>query len=93
MTKRQIVPYLLTCDHSQKNQKMTSTIDYKVVPNSLEDITASWCQKVLHEGSAIDKETTVTQVEIKSITDEKTGLKDGGGFSGSNIVKLIPTYG
>ena len=72
---------------------MSAEFEYKVVPSSLEDITASWCQKVLHEGSAIDKETTVTQLEVKSITDEKTGFKDGGGFSGSNIVKLIPTYG
>ena len=71
----------------------SAEIDHKVVPDSLEDITASWCHKVLHEGSAIDKETTVTKVEVTPITDEASGFQDGGGFSGSNIVKLIPTYG
>ena len=52
-----------------------------------------WCENILHEGSAIDKETTVTEVEVKSITDEASGYEDGGGFSGSTLVKLIPKYG
>ena len=66
---------------------------FKVVPKTLEDITPFWCQTILHEGSAINKGTTVTAVEIKQITDEKSGSKDGGGLSGSTLVKLIPTYG
>ena len=71
---------------------MAST-NFKVVPEKLEDITPAWCEKILHEGSAIDKETTVTEVEVKSITDEASGYEDGGGFSGSTLVKLIPKYG
>ena len=57
-----------------------SDINFKVVPEALEDITPFWCQ-------------TVTAVEIKQITDEKSGSKDGGGLSGSTLLKLIPTYG
>ena len=70
-----------------------SGINFKVVPETLDDITPIWCQTILHEGSAINKGTTVTAVEVKQITDEKSGSKDGGGLSGSTLVKLIPTYG
>ena len=31
----------------------------KVVPETLEDITAEWCEKILHEGGTISKETKV----------------------------------
>ena len=67
--------------------------DFGVVPEKLQDLTASWCQTALQEGSAIRKETTVVSLEVKPLTDETRGLNDGGGFSGSNLVKLIPTYG
>ena len=73
--------------------KSCSDLNFKTVPEKLEDITASWCEKILHESSTIDKETTVTEVEIKPLTDEASGFEDGGGFSGSTLVKLIPTYG
>ena len=33
----------------------SAEIDFKIVPEKLEDITASWCQHILHEGSTIDK--------------------------------------
>merc|ERR1712156_172893 len=74
---------------------MASAVDlnFKVVPEKLEDITASWCEKILHDGSSIDKDTTVTEVEVKPLTDEASGFEDGGGFSGSTLVKLIPKYG
>jgi len=71
----------------------SAEINFKIVPEKLEDITASWCQHILHEGSTIDKDTTVTAVEVKALTDETSGYEDGGGFSGSTLVKLIPTYG
>ena len=68
-------------------------INFKVAPEALKDITPFWCQTILREGSAINKDTTVTAVEIKQITDKNSGSKDGGGLSGSTLVKLIPTYG
>ena len=33
----------------------SAEIDFKIVPEKLEDITASWCQHILHEGPTIDK--------------------------------------
>ena len=33
----------------------SAEINFKIVPEKLEDITASWCQHILHEGSTIDK--------------------------------------
>ena len=66
-------------------------VNFNLIPENLEDITAAWCQKLLHEGLAINKETMVTRVEVMPITEN--GLLDGGGLSGSNLLKLIPTYG
>ena len=68
-----------------------SELNFKVVPEKLEDITPFWCQKLLIDGSTIDKETTVTGVEVKPITEN--GSVDGGGLSGSTLFMLIPTYG
>ena len=35
----------------------------KIVPETLEDITAEWCEKILHEGGTISKETKVCRVQ------------------------------
>ena len=39
-------------------------------------LTPFWCQKLLIDGSTIDKETTVTGVEVRPITEN--GSVDGG---------------
>ena len=70
-----------------------SAKDFKIVPHSLEEITADWCEKILRDGSTISKDTTVTNVEVLPITDESSGFEDGGGFSGSSLIKMVPTYG
>ena len=44
--------------------------DFKIVPHSLEEITADWCEKILRDGSTIAIDTTVTNVEVLPITDE-----------------------
>ena len=68
--------------------------NFKDVPDSFENITASWCQTALQKGSVIEKDTTVIKVEIKPLINEASGLNNGGGFYPfSNLVKLIPTYG
>ena len=38
---------------------MESNSTIKIVPETLEDITAEWCEKILHEGGTIGKETKV----------------------------------
>ena len=70
-----------------------SAKDFKIVPHSLEEITADWCEQILRDGSTIAKDTTVTKVEVLPITDESSGFEDGGGFSGSSLIKMVPTYG
>ena len=35
----------------------------------------------------------VTKAEVLPIIEESSGCEDGGGFSGSTIIKLVPTYG
>ena len=64
---------------------------FKIVPESLNDITADWCEKALQKGSTISNETKVINLEVQCLTSDEIGA-DGGGLSGSTLVKLIPTY-
>ena len=64
---------------------------FKVVPEFLTDITPEWCEKALQKGLTISKETKVTNLEVQCLTSDEIGA-DGGGLSGSTLVKLIPTY-
>ena len=57
------------------------------------EITPTWCQATLRQGNTIDEKTTVIKVEIKPLTDENNGFEDGGGFSGSNLFRILITYG
>ena len=71
---------------------MAEDSSFKIVPESLKDITADWCENALHKGFTISKETKVTSLEVQCMTNDEIGA-DGGGLSGSTLVKLIPTYG
>ena len=66
--------------------------NFKLVPDSLEDITTEWCNKVLKDGSCISSDIQVTNVEVKRLTNETSDTSDGGGLSGSMMIKLIPTF-
>ena len=76
---------------SGKGQSNNEQYGFKIVPESLNDITADWCEKALKKGSTISKETKVTNIEVQCLTSDEIGA-DGGGLSGSTLVKLIPTY-
>ena len=72
---------------------MAKTKDnFKLVPDSLEDITTKWCDKVLKDGKCIPSDIQVTNVEVKRLTNETSDTSDGGGLSGSMMIKLVPTY-
>ena len=66
--------------------------NFKLVPDSLEDITTEWCNKVLKDGQCISSDIQVTNVEVKRLTNETSDTSDGGGLSGSMMIKLVPTY-
>ena len=77
----------------RKNRQSQENISgFKIVPETLEDITADWLEKVLQKGCTISEETKVKNVELESLTSDEFG-QDGGGLSGSTILKLVPTYG
>ena len=77
----------------RKNRQSQENISgFKIVPETLEDITADWLEKALQKGCTISEETKVTNVELESLTSDEFG-QDGGGLSGSTILKLLPTYG
>ena len=65
----------------------------KPVPHSFEEITPDWLQNALQRGKAISEETTITKVEIEEIKNKESGISDGGGYSGSRLIKLLPIYG
>ena len=75
-----------------RSTETKSSDDFKIVPESMEEITSEWCEKVLQKGASISNETKVTNIEITRLSNEEIG-EDGGGLSGSLLVKLIPTYG
>ena len=76
---------------SDKNK--SEQYGFKIVPESMSDITAVWCENILQKGSTISKETKVTELEVRSLTSDVNDQDDGGGLSGSTLLKLIPTYG
>ena len=51
----------------------SAEINFKIVPEKLEDITASWCQHILHEGSTIDK-GVVHQIVSPILNSESTNF-------------------
>ena len=73
--------------------KAPTECGFKIVPESLNDITPEWCEQALQKNSTISNETHVTNVEVKQISNEDTVDNDGGGFSGSVLKKLVLTYG
>lgn len=69
---------------------------FKTVPESVEEITAEWCEKALKIGNykpMISQETKVESVEVTRFQNELTGVMDGGGFSGSTLLRINLKYG
>ena len=64
----------------------------KVVPESVDEITSDWCENIFRNESMISTDTFIPSITIKSLTNDITGLEDGGGLSGSALVRVIPKY-
>ena len=66
---------------------MAKTKDnFKLVPDALEDFTTEWCDKVLKDGKCISTDVHISNVDVKRLSS------DGGGLSGSMMIRLVPTY-
>jgi len=76
----------------RNGQSQENVSGFKIVPESLKDITADWLEQALQKGGTISEEIKVTNVELECLTSHVFG-QDGGGLSGSTIVKLVTTYG
>ena len=72
---------------SKKDRPKATKYVFKSVPDSVEDITAEWCQKAI--SSHISFFTRVSSIEVKRLQNEIT---DGGGFSGSTLVRINLHY-
>ena len=49
--------------------------------------------KIGNHKPMISQETKVESVEVKRLQNELTGVMDGGGFSGSTLLRITPKYG
>ena len=65
---------------------------FKLVPNSIEDITVNWCNEVLHEGNCLNHDAKVSCISVQRLTNDSSDISDGGGLSGSTMLKIKLTY-
>ena len=80
----------------RKNESSSESYGFKIVPESKEEITAEWCEKALkigHYKPIISKDTRIISINVTRLKNEATGVMDGGGFSGSALLRIEVTYG
>jgi len=75
-----------------ENTNLENGNSFKEVPNSLDDITATWCEQALRKDGVIGPTTTVSSVEIKRLVNNETGALDGGGMTPTQMVRIKLTY-
>ena len=75
---------------AEKDSKLNST--FKEVPDSLEDITAQWCDAALRKEGIIDSSTTVLSIKVNRLVNNETGALDGGGMTPTQMVRIKLTY-
>ena len=66
---------------------------FKDVPDSLEDITAQWCEAALRKDGIIDSSTTVLSIKVNRLKNDETGALDGGGMTPTQMARIKLTYG
>ena len=64
----------------------------KPVPESFEDFSPGWCEWALKEGEVIGPNVKVENVNVKRLSDDDTGLADGGGLTDALILRLEISY-
>ena len=75
-------------------ETVTTELDdnQKPVPESFEDFSPGWCEWALKEGKAIGPNVKVENVNVKRLSDDDTGLADGGGLTDALILRLEISY-
>ena len=76
----------------KKQQKPEKDKDVKIVPECVEDVTVAWCNEVLHKGDCIPADVFVNHVEAQRLTNDSSDMSDGGGLSGSLMIKVVMDY-
>jgi len=66
--------------------------DFKIVPECVEDVTVAWCNEVLHKGDCIPADVFVNNVKAQRLTNDSSDMSDGGGLSGSLMIKIVLDY-
>ena len=66
--------------------------DFCVVPTCVEEVTAPWCEAALRSGGCLGPEVSVARVEAERLSSDSSDISDGGGLSGSLMVKIKLEY-
>ena len=74
-----------------ENGQKTGTT-FKEVPDTLDDITAEWCEKALRKEGIITNSTKVSSVEVERLVNAETGALDGGGMTPSQMLRIKLIY-
>ena len=72
---------------SKKNRDEPS-YGFKIVPDSLDDITAEWCEAALKHGNVIGADVKLLSIKVNRLQNADTGVMDGGGLSGSTLARV-----
>ena len=75
-----------------ENNNLNNGNSVKEVPNSLDGITAKWCERALRKDGIIVPTTTVSSSEVKRLVNSETGALDGGGMTSTQMVRINLTY-
>ena len=63
------------------------------VPSELDEFTPEWCEWALRKGGTIGPNVTVITAKPKRLSNEATGIEDGGGMTDAQIIRVKLTYG
>ena len=66
--------------------------DFCAVPTCVEEVTAAWCEAALRSGGCLGPEVSVARVEAERLSSDSSDISDGGGLSGSLMVKIKLEY-
>ena len=76
-----------------ENKEGNLNKDEKIlVPNNIQDFTPKWCEWALKESQSIGSEVIIENVETKRLSDEASGLSDGGGMTDALILRIKLSY-
>ena len=67
--------------------------NFRTVPCSCDELTFDWFNETLKKESILSPDVCVSAIDVTQLRNEVTGSLDGGGLSGSALVRVNLKYG